>query len=568
MPAPGAPAGRSTSARWPRRSAPTPIPRPPPRRRGPAPRPPGPTPSPGRPRGATRCTPPRSPPAAATGNARTGPGGSRAPPAPRGRHRPRRNRHGSAPGRSRRAGRSRSRAPWQERTAARHGRTATSRRASPRQTSWTTACLQAPALARSDHPLQASQAPMRRQRSSGASLLSGGDRQAGQPPLGHAVDQPAGGEALGPQPLDRLGGEHAVGAAAVGDDPGPLRQPRQGSLQLVQRDRQRARDVPGDKLLRRAHVEDHHVAAGGALHQLGAADRLQGVAGHEVVLDDPVHLRQAGPGQVPQRGDEAGDLLAGQPVVHPGGLLAGLHQAGVAQHLQVRRGVGHPHPGRPGEGLDGVLALGEQLQQLDPLGAGDRLVGAGELLVEPVLCLTTLHPPPFSDRPMLCGHGRRPAVHEQAGRRGPAAHLHYSKALWNTCSAWPRLVSNATTGEGRWARSSRSGTRGWATPPTWWTWATAAGWCWTARATPAPTWTPPPAAACGWPGPPRRTCTPTSSPAAASWPPTAPPSSRRPRPGSGSPIAAWATATSSTWAAWGCGRWPPPATPPSTWPSC
>jgi hypothetical protein len=84
---------------------------------------------------AARCTPPRSPPAAATGNARTGPGGSQARPAPRGRHRPRRNRHGSAPGRSRRAGRSRSRAPWQERTAARHGRTATSRRASARQTS-------------------------------------------------------------------------------------------------------------------------------------------------------------------------------------------------------------------------------------------------------------------------------------------------------------------------------------------------------------------------------------------------------------------------------------------------
>src|SRR5581483_3288138 len=38
---------------------------------------------------------------------------------------------------------------------------------------------------------------------------------------------------------------------------------------------------------------------------------------------DPVHVGQSGPGQVPEGGDEPGDLVVGQPVHHAGPVLAG-----------------------------------------------------------------------------------------------------------------------------------------------------------------------------------------------------------------------------------------------------
>ena len=68
----------------------------------------------------------------------------------------------------------------------------------------------------------------------GSLLAADGDGEAGQAPLGHTVDQAAGVEAGSAQPLDRLRGEHAVRAAAVGDDPGTPGQPPKGPVDLGQ----------------------------------------------------------------------------------------------------------------------------------------------------------------------------------------------------------------------------------------------------------------------------------------------------------------------------------------------
>src|SRR5437660_12398791 len=66
-------------------------------------------------------------------------------------------------------------------------------------------------------------------------------------------------------------------------------------------------------------------------------------------------------------------------------LLAALDQASLAQRLQMLRGVGQREPDLVGERLDAALALGEQLEQLEPVRAGQGLPDAGELSVEAVL---------------------------------------------------------------------------------------------------------------------------------------------------------------------------------------
>ena len=71
-------AGRNTSVRWPRRTAPGPIPRSPAGLRVPAPHPSGPAPRPGPRRGAGTCRPRTHPPVRSRHIAQTPPGGTTA----------------------------------------------------------------------------------------------------------------------------------------------------------------------------------------------------------------------------------------------------------------------------------------------------------------------------------------------------------------------------------------------------------------------------------------------------------------------------------------------------------
>jgi hypothetical protein len=82
--------------------------------------------------------------------------------------------------------------------------------------------------------------------------------------------------------------------------------------------------------------------------------------------------------------------LTGQAVEDLGAVLAGLHHSGLAQHLQVRRGVGDTHSGCLGERIDAVFTLSEQF---DALRVRRCVGGPGELVIEPVVRLTTLHRP-------------------------------------------------------------------------------------------------------------------------------------------------------------------------------
>src|SRR5262245_50245135 len=85
-------------------------------------------------------------------------------------------------------------------------------------------------------------------------VASGGDGKPGQAPLEHAVGQPPGLTAVASQQPDRVVGEHAVRPAAVrhhlalGDFGQPV-------VELVERDADRAGDVPGGILLRRSYIQ-------------------------------------------------------------------------------------------------------------------------------------------------------------------------------------------------------------------------------------------------------------------------------------------------------------------------
>ena len=151
---------------------------------------------------------------------------------------------------------------------------------------------------------------------------------------------------------------------------------------MLQGQRERPGNVAGRVLLHRADVEDDDLAGPGALEQLGTGHPLGALAAGADRAEDLVDLRQACPAEVAERGDEAADLLAGGPVVDAGSLPAGLDEAGLAHHLQVRGRRRELEARRRSEGLDAALGLAEQVEQVDALGVHDHLADPGELLVE------------------------------------------------------------------------------------------------------------------------------------------------------------------------------------------
>ena len=87
------------------------------------------------------------------------------------------------------------------------------------------------------------------------------------------------------------------------------------------------------------------------------------------------------------------DGRVGQAVQDECALPARGHEPRPAQRLQVRARVLDGQPRTPREHLDGLLALGEEVEQLQARGTGHRPTHAGEVLQQFVLCGSQIHRP-------------------------------------------------------------------------------------------------------------------------------------------------------------------------------
>ena len=105
----------------------------------------------------------------------------------------------------------------------------------------------------------------------------------------------------------------------------------------------------------------------------------------EVGAGGGLDVGQVGAGHRPQQRQQLGDVGAGQPVVDLGAVAAGGHQVGRLQGLQMRRRGGQAELAGAGQGIDGALALGQQVQQLQALSAAQGLADPGELVEQRVL---------------------------------------------------------------------------------------------------------------------------------------------------------------------------------------
>jgi len=210
---------------------------------------------------------------------------------------------------------------------------------------------------------------------------SGRDRESIQPPVGQPSGEQPGGEAPRPQEPYRVRSEHAVPAAAVGDDVGTAGEFGEAGGELVVRDVDRAGDVARGVFGRRAHVEHQDLLVPQPAEELVAGHRLQGAHVAEIAAGGPFDPGDPGSREVLDPPRENGDLLVGEPVVDLDPVPAGGDKPGGGQGVQLGGGVGHLHAGGGRQLLDGALSLGEQVQQFQPHRVGERLADPGELLV-------------------------------------------------------------------------------------------------------------------------------------------------------------------------------------------
>src|SRR6185436_17693705 len=196
----------------------------------------------------------------------------------------------------------------------------------------------------------------------------GGARQA---PFGPAGLEKAGRTSGIAKPADRLVRVGAEGTAAVGDDLPVRRKLGQSTLQLLERDRAGALDVPGRELLLGPNVDEDDVAPRQSLEQLLAADRLDLVA--EVLARGALDLPEVDHRGVTQGEPEPQRIVAGERVDDAGAFAGAEEHPSRVQRLQMLGGVGGGLAAGTRQLLDTARRLRQQVEQLEPAGAGKRL---------------------------------------------------------------------------------------------------------------------------------------------------------------------------------------------------
>ena len=131
------------------------------------------------------------------------------------------------------------------------------------------------------------------------------------------------------------------------------------------------------------HVDEHDVALAHPRDQLVAADRVDVLA--EVAARGALDLRQLRDRGVAQRQPQRQHLVAGERVAHARALARARDDARGVQRLEVLRGVRGRLAARARELVDRARRLGEQVEQLEPPGAGERLAHQRDRLEQRVL---------------------------------------------------------------------------------------------------------------------------------------------------------------------------------------
>ena len=201
-------------------------------------------------------------------------------------------------------------------------------------------------------------------------------------PLLHAVFHPLSAVAFLAQQVDGVECHDAVRTAAIRNDVLSLGQIAEALFQLPERKRDRTGDVAGEVLLAWADIDDRHVTRTHAAQEFVVSDGFQRAPFLQVLPTDLFDFRQTGFCERPQVEEKRGHLRIGESIGDVQARFFGVYETGASQHLEVVRGVRDALSDLGGEGLDRPRSLGQQIQELEPAGAGRGLANPSDVLVD------------------------------------------------------------------------------------------------------------------------------------------------------------------------------------------
>lgn len=211
------------------------------------------------------------------------------------------------------------------------------------------------------------------------------DAPAARAPFRDAQLHPVGAQALAAEQVDGVERHDAVRPATVRDDFTRGRQVGDVRGEVGHGRGNGARDVAGQVFLARTDVDERDLARPHAAHELFVADRLQRLALIEIEAGGVLNFGESGFGEAAKLQQEPADQRVGQAAGHVEAGLLGIDEPCAPQDLQVMRCGRDAAAGLAGEGFHRPGPLREQVEQLEPRGAGGGLADTGDLRVDGVL---------------------------------------------------------------------------------------------------------------------------------------------------------------------------------------
>jgi hypothetical protein len=207
------------------------------------------------------------------------------------------------------------------------------------------------------------------------------DRPTRYSPHGETVGEAARFITSCPEVFDGVNCKNAIRPATVCYDWPILWNFPKAAVELVERNRKGSGDVFCLVFERRSHIDQSHIAVFQPTSQLGPFDWLQLVTPVQVNLGELVNLMASTPRNLLNAGEQGNDGIVSDPVEDKLCFLPSLDEACGLQHPQVRARVVDGKGSLSRQSFYCALTLGEDVEELDAPGAGERVSRFGPRLV-------------------------------------------------------------------------------------------------------------------------------------------------------------------------------------------
>ena len=156
-------------------------------------------------------------------------------------------------------------------------------------------------------------------------------------------------------------------------------------MDLVDRYRNRTRDMARLVLVQGASVENDHIVGAESFEEFLETNRFGGCSVAEVLINEALEISEPVQRNLLNGCAYVEDFGIGEAVIDEETLLAAFDQCGLLQCLKMLRGIGNGQSRFGRERVDRAFRLGQELEEFQPVWTPQRFADSAELTVQAIL---------------------------------------------------------------------------------------------------------------------------------------------------------------------------------------